>query len=104
MMSSNQADGISSGQALYKRARQIIPGGTQLLSKRPEMLLPDYWPAYYSRANLYAKLKREDEAVEDMKMVAQMTSLNVETFANEQNIWSTQHFRTEDAMETELER
>lgn len=37
-------------QALYKAAKQIIPGGTQLLSKRPEMFLPDKWPAYYSRA------------------------------------------------------
>jgi glutamate-1-semialdehyde 2,1-aminomutase len=40
----------SSGQELYRRARQRIPGGTQLLSKRPEMLLPDQWPSYYSKA------------------------------------------------------
>jgi glutamate-1-semialdehyde 2,1-aminomutase len=39
-----------SGQALYARARTLIPGGTQLLSKRPEMFLPDGWPSYYSRA------------------------------------------------------
>ena len=38
------------GQLLYKKAKKIIPGGTQLLSKRPEMFLPDYWPAYYSKA------------------------------------------------------
>lgn len=38
------------GQELYRKARRIIPGGTQLLSKRPEMFLPDQWPAYYSRA------------------------------------------------------
>lgn len=38
------------GQKLYLRAKQIIPGGTQLLSKRPEMWLPDFWPAYYSKA------------------------------------------------------
>jgi glutamate-1-semialdehyde 2,1-aminomutase len=38
------------GQKLYARARRLIPGGTQLLSKRPEMFLPDEWPAYYSRA------------------------------------------------------
>lgn len=41
---------MSEGQALYKRAKEIIPGGTQLLSKRPEMFLPDQWPSYYSRA------------------------------------------------------
>lgn len=28
----------------------MIPGGTQLLSKRPEMFLPGKWPAYYSKA------------------------------------------------------
>jgi glutamate-1-semialdehyde 2,1-aminomutase len=40
----------SSGQALYQKARKIIPGGTQLLSKRPEMFLPDEWPSYYAKA------------------------------------------------------
>jgi glutamate-1-semialdehyde 2,1-aminomutase len=35
---------------LYKKAIKIIPGGTQLLSKRPEMLLPDLWPSYYSKS------------------------------------------------------
>ncbi len=38
------------GQELYKKAKKMIPGGTQLLSKRPEMFLPEFWPAYYSRA------------------------------------------------------
>ncbi len=38
------------GQELYRKAKTLIPGGTQLLSKRPEMFLPDQWPAYYSRA------------------------------------------------------
>jgi glutamate-1-semialdehyde aminotransferase/spore coat polysaccharide biosynthesis protein SpsF (cytidylyltransferase family) len=37
------------GQELYKKAKNIIPGGTQLLSKRPEMFLPDNWPSYYSK-------------------------------------------------------
>ncbi len=40
----------ASGPALYRRAKELIPGGTQLLSKRPEMFAPDYWPAYYSKA------------------------------------------------------
>lgn len=41
---------MGKGQELYKRAKKIIPGGTQLLSKRPEMWLPENWPAYYSKA------------------------------------------------------
>jgi glutamate-1-semialdehyde aminotransferase len=40
----------SKGVALYGRAKSLIPGGTQLLSKRPEMFAPDVWPSYYSRA------------------------------------------------------
>ena len=40
----------SLGPKLYTRAKKIIPGGTQLLSKRPEMFAPDIWPAYYSKA------------------------------------------------------
>jgi glutamate-1-semialdehyde aminotransferase len=39
----------SRGTALYRTAKQRIPGGTQLLSKRPEMFLPERWPTYYSR-------------------------------------------------------
>ncbi len=36
--------------ALYNKAKTIIPGGTQLLSKRPERFLPELWPAYYEKA------------------------------------------------------
>ncbi|MGQ0535820.1 MAG: aminotransferase class III-fold pyridoxal phosphate-dependent enzyme [Methanobacteriota archaeon] len=39
-----------SGPRLYERARARIPGGTQVLSKRPEMFLPGAWPSYYARA------------------------------------------------------
>ena len=38
-------------QKLYCHAKQRIPGGTQLLSKRPEMMAPDLWPAYYRQAS-----------------------------------------------------
>ena len=38
------------GAELWKRAKGIIPGGTQLLSKRSEMFLPEQWPAYFKRA------------------------------------------------------
>ena len=38
------------GQRLYKKALNLIPGGTQLLSKRPELHLPEGWPPYYKKA------------------------------------------------------
>ena len=41
---------LGSGQKLYKRAKKIIPGGNMLLSKRPEMFLPEKWPSYFSKA------------------------------------------------------
>ncbi len=44
------ASSSHTGQDLYRRAKQRIPGGTQLVSKRPELFLPENWPAYYSRA------------------------------------------------------
>ena len=37
-------------QQLYRRARKVMPGGTQLLSKRPEMFLPEQWPTYFKSA------------------------------------------------------
>lgn len=46
----NDRENEGRGQALYRRAKELIPGGTQLLSKRPEMFLPDQWPAYYTTA------------------------------------------------------
>jgi len=38
------------GQRLYEEAKKIFPGGTQLLSKRPEMMAPQQWPSYYAKA------------------------------------------------------
>lgn len=38
------------GQALWQRAKEVIPGGNMLLSKRAEMFLPEQWPAYFSKA------------------------------------------------------
>jgi glutamate-1-semialdehyde 2,1-aminomutase len=39
------------GQALYVEAKRLIPGGTQLLSKRPEQFAPGQWPAYFAEAH-----------------------------------------------------
>lgn len=41
---------MNKNERLYRKAKQLIPGGTQLLSKRPEMFLPGLWPAYYKKA------------------------------------------------------
>lgn len=41
---------MSKGQKLWSRAKSIIPGGNMLLSKRAELFLPNFWPAYFSEA------------------------------------------------------
>jgi glutamate-1-semialdehyde aminotransferase len=41
---------INSGITLWNKAKKIIPGGNQLLSKRAELFLPNKWPAYYQKA------------------------------------------------------
>ncbi|MBL11060.1 MAG: glutamate-1-semialdehyde aminotransferase [Acidiferrobacteraceae bacterium] len=48
-ISRNEGTRLDKGLKLWKRAKNIIPGGNMLLSKRPEMFLPERWPAYYSK-------------------------------------------------------
>ena len=38
------------GIELWNKAKNLIPGGSQLLSKRSEQFLPDQWPSYYKKA------------------------------------------------------
>ena len=45
-MTSNKNKGLQ----LWEKAKTVIPGGNQLLSKRSEKFLPGQWPAYYSKA------------------------------------------------------
>ncbi len=40
---------IKKSQKLYNRAKKLIPGGNMLLSKKPELFLPNGWPAYFSK-------------------------------------------------------
>ena len=46
----NIGSDMNSGQKLWRRAINIIPGGNMLLSKRPEMFLPGIWPTYFSKS------------------------------------------------------
>ena len=48
--SRNEGLTVPSGQKVWRRAKAVIPGGSMLLSKRPEMFLPGQWPTYYSKA------------------------------------------------------
>lgn len=67
-------------------------------------LNPEYGAAYFSRATLHSKAGRLDAAGEDAAMATQIGIHNMETYANENNLWRTEHFAVEDAIETELVR
>ncbi len=65
---------------------------------------PDYGAAYYSRATLHTKMGNEDLATEDVQMVTHLTNRNIEEFANENNVWRSQHLRLENMVESDLGR
>ncbi len=58
------------GVQLYDNAKKLIPGGTQLLSKRPEMFAPNIWPAYYSKAKGSHIWDLEDNEFIDMSIMS----------------------------------
>ena len=51
---------------LYKLAKKIILGGSMLLSKRPELYLPDLWPSYFSKAKETYVWDMENKKYTDM--------------------------------------
>lgn len=57
------------GVELWNIAKKIIPGGTQLLSKRSEMFLPDQWPSYFSKAKGVDVWDLEDNHYIDMSLM-----------------------------------
>jgi tetratricopeptide (TPR) repeat protein len=65
-------------------------------------LNPDYGAVYYSRANLHSKLGHTDEAAEDIRMVTRLSEINIEAFANENNVWRTRQLRLESMYDDDL--
>jgi Tfp pilus assembly protein PilF len=65
-------------------------------------LNPGYGTAYYSRANLHHKMGHPDLASEDIQMVTHLSEVNIESFANENNVWRTQHLRLESMYDDDL--
>ncbi len=68
-ISRNEGASMGSGQKLWKRAKQIIPGGSMLLSKRAEMFAPEQWPAYFSRAKGCTVWDMDGHALIDMSLM-----------------------------------
>ena len=50
-MTAPDGEQVSTGTAVWRHAKSRIPGGSMLLSKRSEMMLPAGWPAYFDRTS-----------------------------------------------------
>lgn len=59
---------MSKTQELYTYAKTKIPGGVQLLSKRPEQFAPDQWPAYFKKAKGCEVWDLDDKHYYDMSL------------------------------------
>ena len=66
---------MGKGQKLWKRAKQVIPGGNMLLSKRAEMFLPDQWPAYFSKSKGCQVWDLDGEEYTDMSIMGIGTNI-----------------------------
>ena len=57
---------MSKGQKLYSKAKTIVAGGNMLLSKRPEMFLPEQWPSYFKKTKGCTVWDLDDKKYIDM--------------------------------------
>ena len=71
----NEGSKLNLGQKMWRRAKNIIPGGNMLLSKRPEMFAPDQWPAYYSKAKGCDVWDLENKKYLDMSLMSVGTNI-----------------------------
>jgi len=60
---------IQKGIELWNKAKKIIPGGSQLLSKRSEMFLPGQWPSFYKYAKGVEIWDLDDNKYIDMSIM-----------------------------------
>jgi len=71
----NEGAAMGTGQKLWKRAKQVIPGGNMLLSKRAEMFLPEQWPSYFSKAKGCTVWDLDGNAYTDMSIMGVGTNI-----------------------------
>ncbi len=59
----------ANGRALWKKAKNIIPGGSQLLSKQSEQFLPEQWPSFYKQAKGVEVWDLDGNVLTDMSLM-----------------------------------
>jgi glutamate-1-semialdehyde aminotransferase len=60
---------------MWKRAKNIIPGGTMLFSKNPDLFLPKIWPAYFERTKGYNVWDLDGRKYFDLSMMGVGTNI-----------------------------
>lgn len=71
----NEGAAMSTGEKLWRRAREVIPGGNMLLSKRAEQFLPSGWPAYFSKAKGCEVWDLDDRKYFDLSLMGVGTNI-----------------------------
>jgi glutamate-1-semialdehyde 2,1-aminomutase len=59
----------TNGIELWNKAKTIIPGGSQLLSKQSEQFLPEQWPSFYKRAKGVTVWDLDGNSLTDMSLM-----------------------------------
>jgi glutamate-1-semialdehyde aminotransferase/spore coat polysaccharide biosynthesis protein SpsF (cytidylyltransferase family) len=62
----NEGMNMPIGQKFWKRAKNVIPGGTMLFSKNPDLFIPEKWPAYFSKTKGYKIWDLENNLFSDI--------------------------------------
>lgn len=71
----NEGSTLNNGQKLYKKALNLIPGGTMLLSKNPDLFLPEKWPVYFSKTSGCKVWDLENKPYYDLSMMGVGTNI-----------------------------
>jgi glutamate-1-semialdehyde 2,1-aminomutase len=73
---------MNKSQKIWTRANSIILGGNSLLSKNPEMFLPNKWPTYFSKAKGIKVWDLDKKLYYDMSLMGVGT--NILGYANKE--------------------
>ena len=65
----NEGSRLTTSQKLWKRAERVIPTGNHLLSKNPNMHLPNQWPNFFKKAKGSIIWDTEDRELLDMSLM-----------------------------------
>lgn len=71
----NEGSNLNTGQKFWKRAKTVIPGGTMLFSKNPDLFLPGKWPAYFSKSKGCKLWDLDNNVYDDMAYMGNGTNV-----------------------------